>query len=236
MSYYYQTDPYQSYEEYDPQNGPYYPPPMHMPPPPFFQTPPPGQFYVPNMNSFPPQNYVQGGEFVNSELRQQSTGGNSYHENGEGKQNRPYSQQGSSKEYRTQSGRGQSYRKVKDIEGVISMDMTEIKKKIMIGNLITDNKEMQDMREVKGMKKVKVVDMVEAKVMAINKDRVKEVKRVRGLIDMDRQFRIKITDTQEMGTLVKNIGKIIIKKGNQVSLKKEKTRQVMVQAKYFIKN
>lgn len=39
-----------------------------------------------------------------------------------------------------------------------------------------------------------------------------------------------------MGTLVKNIGKIIIKKGNQVSLKKEKTRQVMVQAKYFIKN
>lgn len=32
--------------------------------------------------------------------------------------------------------------KVKDIEGVISMDMIEIKKKIMIGNLITDNKEM----------------------------------------------------------------------------------------------
>lgn len=111
MSYYYQTDPYQSYEEYDPQNGPYYPPPMHMPPPPFFQTPPPGQFYVPNMNSFPPQNYVQGGEFVNSEIRQQSTGGNSYHENGDGKQNRPYSQQGSSKEYRTQSGRGQGYRR-----------------------------------------------------------------------------------------------------------------------------
>lgn len=111
MSYYYQTDPYQSYEEYDPQNGPYYPPPMHMPPPPFFQTPPPGQFYVPNMNSFPPQNYVQGGEFVNSELRPQSTGGNSYHENDEGKQNRPYSQQGSSKEYRTQSGRGQGYRR-----------------------------------------------------------------------------------------------------------------------------
>lgn len=111
MSYYYQTDPYQSYEEYDPQNGPYYPPPMHMPPPPFFQTPPPGQFYVPNMNSFPPQNYVQGGEFVNSELRPQSTGGNSYHENDEGKQNRPYSQQGSSKEYRTQSARGQGYRR-----------------------------------------------------------------------------------------------------------------------------
>lgn len=84
---------------------------------------------------------------------------------------------------------------VKDIEGVISMDMTEIKKKIMIGNLIMDIKEMQDMREVKGMKKVKVVDMVEAKVMAINKDRVKEVKRVRGLKGMDRQFRIKITDT-----------------------------------------
>lgn len=41
------------------------------------------------------------------------------------------------------------------------------------------------MREVKGMKKVKVVDMVEVKVMVINKDRVKEVKRVRGLIDMD---------------------------------------------------
>nr|XP_019928790.2 transcriptional repressor NF-X1 [Crassostrea gigas]XP_019928791.2 transcriptional repressor NF-X1 [Crassostrea gigas]XP_034309218.1 transcriptional repressor NF-X1 [Crassostrea gigas] len=111
MSYYYQTDPYQSYEEYDPQNGPYYPPAMHMPPPPFFQTPPPGQFYVPNMNSFPPQNYVQGGEFVNSELRPQSTGGNSYHENDEGKQNRPYSQQGSSKEYHTQSGRGQGYRR-----------------------------------------------------------------------------------------------------------------------------
>lgn len=31
---------------------------------------------------------------------------------------------------------------VKDIEGVISMDMIEIKKKIMIGNLITDIKEM----------------------------------------------------------------------------------------------
>lgn len=31
---------------------------------------------------------------------------------------------------------------VKDIEGVISMDMIEIKKKIMIGNLIMDIKEM----------------------------------------------------------------------------------------------
>lgn len=31
---------------------------------------------------------------------------------------------------------------VKDIEGVISMDMIEIKKNIMIGNLIMDIKEM----------------------------------------------------------------------------------------------
>lgn len=33
-------------------------------------------------------------------------------------------------------------KEVKDIEGVISMDMIEIKKKIMIGNLIMDIKEM----------------------------------------------------------------------------------------------
>lgn len=113
MSYYYQTDPYQSYEEYDPQIGSYYHPPMHMPPPSFFQTPPPGQFYVPNMNNFPPppQNFAQSGEFVNSETRPQSTGGNSYHENSEGKQIKPHPQQGSSKEYRPQSGRGQVYRR-----------------------------------------------------------------------------------------------------------------------------
>lgn len=125
---------------------------------------------------------------------------------------------------------------VKDTEGVLNMDMTENMNNIMKDIMIMNIKEMQDMKEVIGMKKVKVVDMAEPKVMAINKVRVKEVKRVRGQKDMDHQFRIESTDTKKMGTMAKNIGEVIKKTRSQLTLKKQKTGQVMVPVKYLIKN
>lgn len=109
---------------------------------------------------------------------------------------------------------------VKFTEGVINMDMTENMNNIMKDIMIMDIKEMQDMKEVIGMKKVKVVDMAEAKVMVINKVMIKEVKRVSGQKDMGHQFRTESTDTKKMVTMVKNIGEVIKRTRNQLTLKK----------------